>query len=161
MRQQTPELARLAMHLASIAVNSAGVERLFSAFLNVQTKRRNKPAAGAQYLGSKPVTRTTKLPAAAAKQLRTEAAGQTEQQFVHGAQDMLTEAQQVEDMLQGFCEQVDDDDEDEYIAPIPGTTRCLLADLFVDMPAFDLNLLLEVEIDPAADPVAFDPEADQ
>ncbi|KAL3132547.1 hypothetical protein ABBQ32_009087 [Trebouxia sp. C0010 RCD-2024] len=125
--------------------------------------RKKQKAAGAQYLGSKPVTRATKLPAAAAKQLQTEAAEQTEQQFVDGAQDMLTEAQQVEDMVQGFCEQVDDDeeDEDEYIAPIPGTTRCLLADLFVDMPAFDLNLLFEDEIDPAADPEAFDPEVDQ
>ena len=43
--------------------------------------RKKQKAAGAQYLGSKPVTRATKLPAAAAKQLRTEAAGQTEQQF--------------------------------------------------------------------------------
>ena len=187
MRQQTPELARLAMHLASVAVNSAGVERLFSAFLNVQTKRRNKlvhqrvhkiaaikamlparprkkqKAAGAQYLGSKPVTRATKLSAAAAKQLRTEAAGQTEQQFVDGPQDTLTEAQQVEDMVQGFCEQVDDDEEDEdgYIAAIPDTTRCLLADLFVNMPAFDLNLLFEDEIEPAADPEAFDSETDE
>ena len=187
MRQQSPELAKLAMHLASIAVNSAGVERLFSSFLNVQTKRRNqlvhqrvqkiasikamlpaKPrkkqkAAGAQYLGLRTVTRAAKLPAAAAKQLRNEATGQTEQQFVDGAQDMLTESQQVEDMVQRFCEQVDEDeeDDDEYSAPILGLQRCLLADLFVDMPAFDLNLLFEDEIDPAADPEALDSEADE
>ena len=107
------------------------------------------------------MTRATKLPAAAAKQLWTEAAGQTEQQFVDGAQGMLTEAEQVEDMVQRFCEQVDEEDEDEYSAPIPGTTRCLLADLFVDMPAYDLNLLFEDEIDPTADPEAFDSEADE
>ncbi|KAL3130147.1 hypothetical protein ABBQ38_008457 [Trebouxia sp. C0009 RCD-2024] len=58
---------------------------------------------------------------------------------------MLTEAQQVEDMVQGFCEQVDDEeDEDESVC---------------DMPAF--NLLFEDEIDPAADPEAFDSEADE
>ena len=42
MAAAAPQLSKLAIHLAQIAVNSAAVERLFSAFLNIQTKRKNK-----------------------------------------------------------------------------------------------------------------------
>ena len=42
MTQTAPQLAHLAIHLSQLAVNSAAVERLFSSFLNIQTKRRNR-----------------------------------------------------------------------------------------------------------------------
>jgi hypothetical protein len=69
-----------------------------------------------------------------------------------GAEDLVLEAQQVEDMVASYSAQVRDDEEDdaEYAAQISGTRRCKLADLFVGMPAFDLNLLFEDEVDPEA-----------
>ena len=42
MKQSAPQLSRLARHLFQIPVNSAAVERLFSAFGNIHTKRRNR-----------------------------------------------------------------------------------------------------------------------
>ncbi len=55
-------------------------------------------------------------------------------------------------MVASCSAQVSDDEEDdaEYAAQISGTKRCKLADLFVGMPAFDLNLLFEDEVDPEA-----------
>ena len=42
MQQSAPELTRLAIHFFQITVNSAAVERLFSDFSSIQTRRRNK-----------------------------------------------------------------------------------------------------------------------
>ena len=171
MAQTAPQLSQLAIHLSQVAVNSAAVERLFSSFLNVQTKRRNRlvhervqkiaaikamlPAkprsaskpAGNQYLGARPVTRAAKLAGEAAAKQLADATAETEQQFLDGAEDLLVDADQVDEALASYCQQVYDDeaDDSEYSA---GTDSCVLAELFVDMPAFDLNLLFENEVDP-------------
>ena len=173
MAQTTPHLAQLATHLSQVAVNSAAVERLFSSFLHIQTTRRHrlvhervqkiaaikamlpakprsasKPAAD-QYLGAKPVTRAAKLTGQGAARQLADATADTKQQFVDGAEDMLVDAQQVDEAPASYWQQVNDDEADdaEYSA---GTDSCVLAELFVDMPAFDLNLLFEDEIDPEA-----------
>lgn len=120
------------------------------AMLPVKPRAARKPA-GNQYLGSKAVTRAGSVTLEVAQKQQAAAAKETEQQFVDGAQDMLLEAQQVEDIVEGYCEQVGDDEADdaEYDC-IPGTKRCKLADLFVGMRGFDLNLLFEDEVDPEA-----------
>ena len=175
MKQSAPQLARLATHLSQVAVNSAAVERLFSAFLNIQTKRRNKlvhervhkiaaikallpvkprpkkKPAGQQYLGRRPDTRGASLSVEAAQKQLTAASEKTEQQFLDGAEDMVEEAEQVQGLVDDYCQQVSDDEADDvdYVVQ-SSSTRCKLADLFVDMPAFDMELLFEDEVDPEA-----------
>ena len=64
---------------------------------------------------------------------------------------MVVEAEQVQGIVDDYCQQVSDDEADdaEYVVQSP-STRCKLANLFVDMPAFDLELLFEDEVDPEA-----------
>ena len=175
MKQSTPQLARLATQLSQVAVNSAAVERLFSAFLNIQTKRRNKlvhervhkiaaikallpvkrrpkkKPAGQQYLGRRPNTRGASLSGEAAQIQLTAASEKTQQQFLDGGEDMVEEAEQVQGFVDDYCQQVGEDEADdvEYVVQ-SSSTRCKLADLFADMPAFDLELLFEHEVDPEA-----------
>lgn len=172
MEQSAPELSKLAIHLFQIAVNSAAVERLFSAFGNIQTKRRNrfvhervqkiaqikatlpaKPrsdskAAGNQYLSAKPSTRASKLSAADAQKQLEQAASQTEQQYVDGPADLLVAAEQVDEVLQDFQQQVqeDEEDDDDY-ANTSSSKRCSIAELFIGMPEYDLNLLFEDDLE--------------
>ena len=85
------------------------------------------------------------------KQQRTQAKEDTEGQFVDGPADMLVEEEQAEQAVQSMCQQVSDDEADdaEYEV-IVGPSRCLVSELFIDMPEFDLNLLFEDEVDPQA-----------
>ena len=170
MAQSAPQLSKLAVYLFQIAVNSAAVERLFSAFGNIQTKRRNsivharvqkmaqikatlppKPrSAGTQYLSAKASTRAFKLSEADAQKQQDQATNQTEQQYVDGPADLLVEAQQLDQVVQEFKEQVDEDEADDAdYANAPAASRCSIAALFVDMPEYDLNLLFEDDLEDA------------
>ena len=134
MAQSTPQLSKLAIYLFRIAVNSAAVERIFSAFGNMQTKRRNrfvrakvhkmaqikatlppKPRSASkvadnQYLSANASARTSKLGDADAQKQQDQATMQTEQQYVDGPADLLVEAQQLDEVVQDFKEQVDEDE---------------------------------------------------
>lgn len=172
MQQSAPELTRLATHLFQIAVNSAAVERLFSDFSSIQTKRRNKfvhervqkiaqikatlpakprsdsKAPGNQYLSAKPSTRASKLSDADAQKQHEQAASQTKQQYVDGAADLLVAAEQVDEVLQDFQQQVDEDeaDNDDYV-DASTDEKCSIAALFVNMPKYDLDLLFEDDLE--------------
>ena len=80
-------------------------------------------------------------------------------EYVDGPQDLILQEEQVTDIVNEYDSQLRDDeeDDDEYddIAPdldpedleeIPVANKCNLADLFVDMPAFDLKLLFEDDL---------------
>ena len=140
MSSSAPQLAKLAIHLFQIAVNSAAVERLFSTFGNMQTKRRNafvherlrslpksgacrhpKPKkekdkpAGNQYLGLRSVAQQA---AAAAEAAVVEAAQATQDmadQFVDGVEDLLVSEHQVADVFDELTEQVDEDAADDVM----------------------------------------------
>ncbi len=164
MAQSAPQLSKLAIYLFQIAVNSAAVERLFSAFGNIQTKCRNsivharvqkmaqikatlppKPrsaskAAGNQYLSAKASTRASKLSDADAQKQQDQATNQTEQQYMDGPADLLVEAQQLDQVVQEFKEQVDEDEADDAdYTNAPAAARCSIAALFVDMPEYDFE----------------------
>ncbi|KAL3158881.1 hypothetical protein ABBQ32_14142 [Trebouxia sp. C0010 RCD-2024] len=170
MTQPFPHLTKLADHLFTIAVNSAAVDRLFSDFGNIQTQRRSslvhdrvhklatiksmlprKPrskakAAGGKYL-SRQTTRASKLSGDAAQAALAKAARQTQQQYVDGPEDIIVDRQQMDDLVQEYQEQVEEDEADDAdFAAIPGVKRCRLSDLFVDMPAFDMDLLFEDDL---------------
>ncbi|KAL0019336.1 hypothetical protein WJX77_007279 [Trebouxia sp. C0004] len=172
MAQSAPQLSKLAIYLFQIAVNSAAVESLFSAFGNIQTKRRNsivharvqkmaqikatlppKPrsaskAAGNRYLSAKASTRASKLSDADAQKQQDQATNRTEQQYVDGPADLLVEAQQLDQVVQEFKEQAVEADDADY-ANAPAAARCSIAALFVDMPEYDLNLLVEDDLEDA------------
>lgn len=53
----------------------------------------------------------------------------------------------MDDLVQEYQEQVEEDEADDAdFAAIPGVKRCRLSDLFVDMPAFDMDLLFEDDL---------------
>lgn len=188
VRQSAPHLSRLANHLFQICVNSAAVERLFSAFGNIQTKRRNrfvhervqkialirsvlppkhrsaKKPAGNQYLSARPTRSSIQDQEIAAAELK-EAEALTMREFVDGPEDLLLEAEQVDCLVEEYGKQIADDahDDVDYLytsvarldtAPEEEEeppNRCMLADLFVDMPPFDLNMLFEEDLTVTAD----------
>ncbi|DBA91867.1 TPA: hypothetical protein ACH3X1_016001 [Trebouxia sp. C0004] len=152
--------------------NSASVERLFSAFGNIQTKRRSrfvharvqklatiesmlpvkprpkKKLAGNQYLGGRTL-RSVTLDKETATAEATQAKAETERQFMDDSSDLLLDVGQVDVIIQEYQQQIDDDaeDDDDY-EHIPAADRCTLEGLSVDMPPFDLNMLFEDEVAP-------------
>ena len=121
--------------------------------------RSAKQAEGSQYLGThvRPTRSTVNEETAAAEYKQAEA--DTMHEYVDGPQELLLQEEQVTDIVNEYDSQLRDDeeDDDEYddIAPdldpedtedIPVANKCKLADLFVDMPAFDLNLLFEDDL---------------
>ncbi|DBA94963.1 TPA: hypothetical protein ACH3X1_002489 [Trebouxia sp. C0004] len=110
--------------------------------------RSDSKAAGNQYLSAKPSTRASKPSDADVQKQREQAAAQTEQQYVDGPADLMVAAEQVDEVLQDFQQQVkeDEEDDDDY----EGTStakRCSIAELFVDMPKYDLELLFEDDLE--------------
>ena len=79
--------------------------------------------------------------------------------YIEGPDDLLVVPEQVDSLVEVFSKQLSEDaaDDDEYLhtpvaeledeeddlPPTERPNRCKLADLFVDMPPFDLNMLFE------------------
>jgi hypothetical protein len=67
---------------------------------------------------------------------------------VDGPADLLVAAEQVDEVLQDFQQQVqeDEEDDDDY-ANTSSSKRCSIAELFIGMPEYDLNLLFEDDLE--------------
>ena len=65
-----------------------------------------------------------------------------------GAADLLVAAEQVDEVLQDFQQQADEDeaDDDDYVDD-SCDERCSIAALFVNMPKSDLDLLFEDDLE--------------
>ncbi|DBA94633.1 TPA: hypothetical protein ACH3X1_002206 [Trebouxia sp. C0004] len=122
---QTTKTLRSIQVSFGIAVNSASVERLFSAFGNIQTKRRSrfvharvqklatiksmlpvkprpkKKLAGNQYLGGR-TRRSVTLDKESATAEATQAKAESERQFMDDSSDMLLDAGQVDVIIQEY-----------------------------------------------------------
>ena len=67
---------------------------------------------------------------------------------MHGPADLLVAAEQVDEVLQDFQQQVEEDKEDDDDYEDTSTAeRCSIAALFVDMPKYDLDLLFEDDLE--------------
>ncbi len=164
MVQSAPQLSKLALHLFQIAVNSAAVERLFSAFGNIQTKRRNKfvldrleklamikamlPAkprpTGKQPAGNQYLSNRSHNNEVAQAELAI-ATRQNDSEYADGESDLMVAGEQVEEVMEEYNTQLSEDaDDDADYQPSPDSVR--LAALFVNMPEFDLNLLFDEDI---------------
>jgi len=163
MAQSAPQLSKLALHLFQIAVNSAAVERLFSAFGNIQTKRRNKfviarleklaqikatlppkprpvskQPAGNQYLSTRSVVRDKETISAEL----AEVTRQNDSEYADGADDLMVAGEQVTEVMAEYNMQLSEDAKDDADFQ-PNPNRVPLAVLFVNMPEFDVNLLFD------------------
>ncbi|DBA66160.1 TPA: hypothetical protein ACH3X2_002632 [Trebouxia sp. C0005] len=176
MSQAAPQLAKLGIYLSQVVVNSAAVERLFSAFGNIQTKRRSKllhervmklalvktllgrkprsasKAAGSQYLGSHShSTRSSHLRDEAARLEQQQAISKTDQEYLNGPEDLLISTDQVQEVVQEYeaaaADAEDDDDDEMYQQVSSNVNKCSIFNLFKDLPPFDLNLLFDSDLE--------------
>lgn len=107
------------------------------------------------------VTRASAVRQETAAAETMEAEAQTQHEYIEGPEDLLVELEQVDSLVEMYSKQLSEDaaDADEYLntpvaelgeedeendaPPSERPKRCKLADLFVDMPPFDLELLFE------------------
>ncbi|KAL3159072.1 hypothetical protein ABBQ32_011070 [Trebouxia sp. C0010 RCD-2024] len=122
--------------------------------------RSEKQQTGKEYLSAS-VTRASAVRQETAAAETMEAGALTQHEYIEGPEDLLVEPEQVDSLVEMYSKQLREDaaDDDEYLntpvaelgeedeendaPPTERPKRCKLADLFVGMPLFDLEMLFE------------------